>query len=239
MSNLQFSPHHTRIILAVDTSQTQASFAISCGAKIIASLQGIDPIPHSKVFFNLLSVLLKDAGLELAEIDLFSAAIGPGSFTGLRVGLSAIKGLSHSLGKQAVGVSSLDATALTSSVSGKVLALIDAGREEVYAGLREVGPSKMLTPLGKDAIGNLSEVLKSFNQYVMEGPLTVVIQGNSLNGPLSEYLNHFLNFRLEPAPSFSAEEIAIYVDKNFNNNLGFGLHPYYIRPSDAEMKRVS
>ena len=239
MSNLQFPSDHPRIILAVDTSQTQASFAISCGSKIITSLQGVDPIPHSKVFFNLLSVLLKDAGLELAEIDLFSAAIGPGSFTGLRVGLSAIKGLSHSLGKQAVGVSSLDATSLTSSVSGKVLALIDAGRGEFYAGLREVSSHKTLIPLGKDTIGPLPEVVKLLNQYMMEMPLTIVRKGGIGDESLSEHLNHFLNYRLESAPSISAEEIAIYVDRNFNNSLGFGLHPYYIRPSDAEMKRVS
>ena len=80
------------MILAVDTSHARASFAISHGAKIVAAHQSDASIPHSKIFFDLLSLLLQDAGLSLAEIDVFAAAVGPGSFTGLRVGLSAIKG---------------------------------------------------------------------------------------------------------------------------------------------------
>ena len=239
MSNLQFPPDLSPIILAVDTSHARASFAISRGATILASHQSDPSIPHSKIFFDLLSLLLQDAGLSLAEIDVFAAAVGPGSFTGLRVGLSAIKGLSHSLGKPVVGVTSIDAVALTPEVTGKVLALIDAGREEVYAGLREISADKMLGSLGDDSVGKLPDVIKSFNQYVMEEPLTIVRQSDSERGSFDLPLNCLLNWKMANPTSTTAEGIAIYVDNTIKNQTTrLGLHPYYIRPSDAEIKRA-
>src|SRR5438045_2296487 len=117
MSNLQIPPDRPPLILAVDTSSARASFAIARGAEIIASSQSDASIPHSKIFFNLLSNLLQSAGFSITDVNLFAAAVGPGSFTGLRVGLSAIKGLSHATGKPSIGVSSLDAIALTSRVT--------------------------------------------------------------------------------------------------------------------------
>src|SRR5690349_3161414 len=94
MSNLQIPLDRPPLILAVDTSSARASLAIARGAEIIASSQSDAFIPHSNIFFDLLSNLLHSAALSITEINLFAAAVGPGSFTGLRVGLSAIKGLS-------------------------------------------------------------------------------------------------------------------------------------------------
>lgn len=235
MSNLQFPLDRPLVILAVDTSHARASFAISCGEAIITSSQSDASIPHSKIFFNLLFLLLQDAGLSLAEIDVFAAAVGPGSFTGLRVGLSAIKGLSHSLGKPVVGVNSIDAVALASEVTGKVLALIDAGREEVYAGLREISIGKMLRPLGADTVGKLPNVFKSFNQYVMEESLTIV----RLSDRGMDSFDLPLNWQIANITSTTAKEIAIYLDKTLKSQTSLGLHPYYIRPSDAEIKRAT
>ncbi len=223
------------MILAVDTSHSRASFAISRGATIIASHQSDASTPHSKAFFNLLSLLLLDAGLLLAEIDVFAAAVGPGSFTGLRVGLSAIKGLSHSLGKPVVGVSSIDALALTSKVAGKVLALIDAGREEVYAGLREISTDGVPNSLGLDSVGKASDIIKSFNQHMWEEHLIIVRQSDREMDPFSLPLN----WQMSNTTSTTAEEVAIYVDKSLKGPTSLGLHPYYIRPSDAEIKRAS
>src|SRR5262245_41766867 len=101
-------------ILAADTSSPLASLAIVRGDKILASLAGGAHLPHSKALFSNLSILLQLSGLELLEIDAFAVATGPGSFTGLRVGLASIKGLAHTLSKPAIGISSFDALALGS-----------------------------------------------------------------------------------------------------------------------------
>lgn len=233
MSNLQFPPDHPPVILAVDTSSVRASFAIARGATIIASSQSDAFSPHSKIFFDHLSALLQKARLPVTEIDIFAAATGPGSFTGLRVGLSAINGLSHAMGKPIIGVSSIDAVALSSKVTGKVLAIIDAGREEVYAGLREIGEDRISKPFGTDAVGRLPNVIESFTQYIKKESLTVVRLSDCGDGK-SIFPSHW---QIAALTSITAEEIAIYAGKTLNSGTLHGLHPYYIRPSDAEIKR--
>ena len=235
MSNLQFPPDHPPIILAVDTSSARASFAVARGMTIIASSQSDAFSPHSKIFFDRLSALLHTAGLSVADIDVFAAASGPGSFTGLRVGLSAINGLSHAMDKPSIGVSSIDAVALSSKVTGKILALIDAGREEVYAGLREIGVDRIPKPIGTDAVGRLPNVIESFTQYIKKESLIIVRQSDRENGE-----NVFpTGWQVAALTSITAEEIAFCAGKTLNSGTGHGLHPYYIRPSDAEIKRQS
>jgi tRNA threonylcarbamoyladenosine biosynthesis protein TsaB len=233
MSNLQFSTDHPPIILAVDTSSARASFAISRGTTIIASHQSDAFSPHSKIFFDLLLALLRNAELQVTDIDIFAAASGPGSFTGLRVGLSAIKGISHAMGKPSIGVSSIDAIALSSKANGNVLALIDAGREEVYAGLREIGVDRVPKPIGTDVVGQLPYIIEAFTQYIKKDSLTIVRLSDRGDGE-----NIFpLDWQIAALTSITAEEIAIYVGKTLNSGTSHGLHPRYIRPSDAEIKR--
>lgn len=235
MSNIQFSPDNPPLILAVDTSSAIASLAITQSEKLIASIESDALIPHSKIFFNLLSSLLQNAGLQLAEIAAFAAATGPGSFTGLRVGLSALKGLSHATGKPAVGIGSIDAVALTAKTNGKILAMIDAGREEVYAGLREVGADGTLQQLGADMAGGLANVLESFDQYAQGEKLIVIGPGNQ-----KKVLRNLPpNWQLATAVSTTAEAVAICAAKVLHGQSSFDLHPRYIRPSDAEIKKSS
>jgi tRNA threonylcarbamoyladenosine biosynthesis protein TsaB len=82
-----------------------------------------------------LATLLKKHGYGVKDLDGFAAASGPGSFTGLRVGLSAIKGLAETLHKPIATVSVLEALASLADLEGKIAAAIDAGRKEVFLGL--------------------------------------------------------------------------------------------------------
>lgn len=86
--------------------------------------------------------LLGKHGIRKADIDAFIVVSGPGSFTGLRIGLAAIKALAEILERPIVPVSLLEAVAVTGNAEGKVLAMLDAGRGEVYVGEYEVrGPT--------------------------------------------------------------------------------------------------
>ncbi|MBL8169455.1 MAG: tRNA (adenosine(37)-N6)-threonylcarbamoyltransferase complex dimerization subunit type 1 TsaB [Acidobacteria bacterium] len=125
-----------RLVLAVDTSSPRASLALVRGASVLASLISSVNAPHSKTFFDQLAMLLRLGGCQLDEVDAFAAVTGPGSFTGLRVGLSAIKGLAHTTGKPAFGVNALDAWALSSGMAGRILIILEAGRNESYIGIR-------------------------------------------------------------------------------------------------------
>lgn len=234
MSNRQFQQENPLLVLAVDTSSTCASLAIAYGEMILASIKTDAPIPHSKTFFNLLSSLLQSADKSLAEIDAFAAATGPGSFTGLRVGLAAIKGLSHAVGKPAVGIGSIDALALTSNRVGKVLVMINAGREEVYAGLRILHCDKNLELLGLDMVGSVSSVFQSFDQFIQEDSLTIIRMGFSKQ---DGFQNLAPGWQMINANNNHAEGITIYAARILATQNRFDLRPHYIRPSDAEINR--
>ena len=125
------------LILAVDTTSLQSSLAIVRGTELLASLTDQSGRTHSQTLFENLDTLLRQAQLTLAQLDGFAVTIGPGSFTGLRVGIAAIKGLAHTLRRRAIGITTIDAWALTPRVTGKVVVMIDAMRGEVFCGLRE------------------------------------------------------------------------------------------------------
>ena len=160
-------------ILAIDTSSPRASLALARGGRVIAAAGEESREPHSRTLFNRLAGLLEGAGVAPEEIDAFAVATGPGSFTGLRVGLAAVKGLARTLGRPAVGVTSLDALALAAGVQGRVVALIAAGRGEVYCGLREVSAGGEVKPVGGDQVGPPASVLR-----LLEAPGPFVFIGD-------------------------------------------------------------
>lgn len=124
-------------VLAIDTSSASGSVAIVRGGAPIAGVTLTSLPGHSESLLFSISKLLADAGLTIDDIDLFAAGVGPGSFTGLRVGLSAMKGLHLASGRPLLGVSSLLALAMNSSSLGSpasfVCAAIDARRGDVFA----------------------------------------------------------------------------------------------------------
>ena len=128
-------------ILALDTTSERASLALRRDGVTLAHLALDSKDGYAHLIFDAITRLLLDAGVQLHEIDCFAAASGPGSFTGVRVGLAAVKGLAAALGKPAAGISNLRALASF----GNLRPVIDARRGEVYtadydADLRLVSP---------------------------------------------------------------------------------------------------
>jgi len=134
------------ILLAIDTSGPQGSIALARAPEDERSpseLEILDLIPLEGGTFSAQLVpqiagLLAKHSLNKADVDAFAAASGPGSFTGLRVGLAVIKALAEILGKPVAAVSRLEALARAAEVRGTVLAALDAGRGELYAGLYDI-----------------------------------------------------------------------------------------------------
>jgi tRNA threonylcarbamoyladenosine biosynthesis protein TsaB len=122
------------IILALDTTSETGSLAVRAHGKTI-----VEKLIHSKegfahLIFPAIDEVLKAAEVRFAEIGCFAAASGPGSFTGVRIGLAAIKGLAAAVGRPAIGISNL--RALSSFGNSAVRAVVlDARRGEVYAGI--------------------------------------------------------------------------------------------------------
>jgi tRNA threonylcarbamoyladenosine biosynthesis protein TsaB len=131
------------LLLAIDTSGKHGSIALAqCEPQGEAKIIEVVPLTGGTFSAQLvpqIAALLEKHGFTKGDIGAFAAASGPGSFTGLRVGLAAIKALAEVLGKPIAAVSLLEAVAMSSRSRGRVLAVLEAGRNEVYAGEFEVG----------------------------------------------------------------------------------------------------
>lgn len=135
------------LVLAVDTTHEYGSLALARGCDTLDEAPLHSPSGFAHVIYGELQGLLQRSGFDLRQIDCFAAASGPGSFTGVRVGLACVKGLAEATGRPAIAVSNLQAIAAFGA--GPLRApVLDARRGEVYgavydAGLRLVEPERV------------------------------------------------------------------------------------------------
>ena len=132
------------LILAVDTTGDPGSIALSRAGEIVDEVVLQAPAGFSQILYGELRQLLVRHDVKTNEIDCFAAASGPGSFTGVRVGLACVKGLAEATTRPAMAVSNLEALARCGT-SPLRAALIDARRGEVYAAVYDDG-GKLVSP---------------------------------------------------------------------------------------------
>jgi len=121
------------IILAIETATRAGSVGLARGVSVLASRTGDATSSHSIDLLENIDNVLRDAGVELDAVDFFAAAVGPGSFTGLRIGLATTKSLAVALHRSCAGVSTLAAVAYQAGPCERTVALLPAGRGEVFA----------------------------------------------------------------------------------------------------------
>ena len=126
------------LILSVETATLSGSVAVARGQEILGVVSGDSSISHSNTLLGDVDQLLTQTGITLPEIDLFAVATGPGSFTGLRIGIATIKALAATLDRPTAGIPTLAAVALSGGVSAESVALLPAGRGEVFTQLFSV-----------------------------------------------------------------------------------------------------
>jgi tRNA threonylcarbamoyladenosine biosynthesis protein TsaB len=136
------------LTLAFDTSSKTASVSILRDEAVLYDTIINKGLNHSEVLLPSIDEACRLTGIKLSEIDLFACTLGPGSFTGLRIGVSTLKGLMMSTGKPAAGVSSLAALALNVDEKGKIIgSMMDAGRGQVYLAYYRYGKDGILSQL--------------------------------------------------------------------------------------------
>ena len=173
------------LLLVTDTSRTNGSVALARdtaegGVRVIESVP-LEGGTFSAQLVSQISGLLAKHGLGKSDIDAFVVVSGPGSFTGLRVGLAAIKALAEILGKPIVPVSLLEVIALASGKQGKVMALIDAGRGDVYTGKYEVaGTDAVLIREELKPKAKLSEFAEGFAISTASAQIAAVVGSAAL-----------------------------------------------------------
>src|SRR5512133_633507 len=129
------------IVLGLDTATAQAGVAIGTSEKTLAAFQLVRDRYHAESLAPAVAFLCERAGLDLSAIDAIAVDVGPGSFTGLRVGVAMAKALAHSLGKPTIPVSSLEILAQSARFTSRtIVPTLDALRDEVYYAIyRTVG----------------------------------------------------------------------------------------------------
>ena len=120
-------------ILAVECADSAASCAVVSDGKTVCESFVSAGLTHSRTLMPMVDSMLKNSETSLESIDLFAVTVGPGSFTGLRIGIAAVKGMAFGSGKKCVGVSTLYATALSvKDRKGIICAVMDARCNQVY-----------------------------------------------------------------------------------------------------------
>lgn len=136
-------------ILSIDTSSKNAIVAITENEEKIIELNNEEEKTHSQKLMPMINEAFQKAKLSLDDIDLIVCCLGPGSFTGVRIGIATAKAFADSKNIPVVGVNSLEVLAYNLETEGKICALIDAGHENSYVGYYEIQ---------KDENGNLQVV---------------------------------------------------------------------------------
>ncbi len=155
-------------ILSINTSSNICSAAILEDTNLIKEITIDDANTHSIKLMPLIDELFRKTNLSISDIDLFACDKGPGSFTGIRIGISTIKAFCDVTLKPSVGISSLTSLAYSSNYEGLICSLIDAKNDNVYYGLFE-HKNGIYTQVGEflaDTIYNITEILKVCNKPV-------------------------------------------------------------------------
>ena len=227
-------------ILALETSAVSASVAVCDDEALIAQSFQRTGLTHSATLMPMLEDMLKNAGMSLSDIDLIAVAAGPGSFTGLRIGVSAAKGLAWSLDKPCAAVSTLEAMAWQLiGMNGIVCAAMDARRQQVYNALFDLQDGKpvRLTPdraISLEELGAELDKIKNMQILVGDGAYLCYNAFQSKGYPVQMPPAH-LQFQTAWGVARSALEQA---------RLGqltdaAGLTPNYHRLSQAERERLA
>ena len=146
------------LILAFESSARAASAALLRDGKLISQYTQCSGLTHSRTLLPMGEDMLKNAELTLGDVDLLAVAHGPGSFTGIRIGVSMVKGLAWALDKPCVGVSTLEAMAWHGlAAGGLVCPVMDARRSQVYNALFSIEDGRPVR-LTEDRPSSLEEL---------------------------------------------------------------------------------
>ena len=219
------------ITLAIECATQTVSIALLDREKILADLYLDAGRGHSEVLLPALEKLFLLTGLTTERIDLLVCTTGPGSFTGVRIGVSTIKGLAVATGKPIVGVSTLEALAMTVYPSRRLICpLLDARKNQVYAGLYRLAPDGMPEAVAPDRLTDLGLLLKTLAAEEVDfvGDLAVLDQKQLCEAGAPVYERHACRCSRLNASAVGLIGLRRYQSGRIEDLLTFS--PTYLRP---------
>lgn len=221
-------------VLAIDTSTMMSSICVLDGGVVLGEYSLNQEQTHSELLLPMTDALLKGLGLKLSDIDLYAVAKGPGSFTGLRIGMSAVKTMAQVLDKKIVGVSTLEGLAYGVISEKLIMPLIDARGKRFFAGIYKWEGGKLINK-HEDSLYNFKDI-KNFLEN-SEDEFVLVGEGTNLVKEDLDGLNN-LSFAHSGLNNCISSSIGLIgLEKAQENELDnyFDLAPNYIRKSQAEI----
>ena len=238
VSRLRYNPG--MLILSVDTSGSAGGAALLRDDTVLAESAGASEQPYSSRIFQDVREVMRIGRAAMSEIDLFAVAAGPGSFTGLRVGLTAVKGWAEVWNKPIAAVSGLEAVAALATEPGQVLTpVLRAGRGQLYAAqyARTQDAEVSLECAAEDVVLSPGELLDWLAESGQDRPLIVTPSREAALAVVSAVGRRSL--RLEIVPEALAGMIGrLGRRKALQGRTVDALHlnANYVRRSDAESK---
>ena len=225
-------------ILALDSSATVVTVALCEDGRLLAEYTVNNGNTHSETLLPMVESVLAHFSLSAADIDLFAASTGPGSFTGVRIGVSLLKGLCSGKGKPCVGVSTLEALAENLPYENALLCpVMDARRSQVYNALfvRKNGVLTRLTPDRQISLGELEQELKTYSLPIFLCGDGYALAKDKLSVPTQETAPLLIP---QNAVSVAAVATRIYENAPDADYSEGKLQPIYLRASQAERERL-
>lgn len=228
-------------VFGLDCSTRVTALAIVDEDKVIAETFLHIDRPHSERLIPLIEQLFAVSGLSVADMDGLAIAVGPGSFTGLRIGLATVKGLAHPLGIPVIGVSTLDALAQNGwPHDGLVCPVLDARKSEVYTCLYQGNDSGMKRLIDYQAI-SLPGLMEQLRGWLSDSNARVLFLGDGVGVYREMLIDEFGEHALFAVPEMCyprGSQVARLGLKGFQRGEADELHtlvPMYIRASEAEV----
>lgn len=232
MEKVNLDSLQDKFILGIDTSTRACSVSIVKNSEVIAQSYTNYKLKHSEKLLLQTKHILEDSHLNIEDIDCFAVGVGPGSFTGLRIGAATVKGFAHVNNKPILGVSSIGACAYSARrENDKICVIFDAQRNDVYCNFYKVEKDNIFTN-EKDRIEDIDCLLDR-----LKGEGKVLFTGDGVfkyKEKIKENLGENALIARDEMLLPKASDICLlsYIDYkkyNYDNFL-----PNYIRPSSAE-----
>jgi tRNA threonylcarbamoyladenosine biosynthesis protein TsaB len=223
------------IVLALDTTTKSGSIAVVHDEVVRVERTGDPEVTYGQRLPAELTEILEQAGVRIDDIDLFAVAAGPGSFTGLRVGIATVQGLAMAQGKRVVAVSALEALArAATNAEQSIAAWMDAQRGEVFAALYAPdGRDLRIPPVSAPPRG----VLDTWAGTAHAGRMMFIGDGAVRHRDfLRQEIGHQVRVIAPPPLAGLIGQIA--VENPGRADLPHAIVPIYIRKSDAELARA-
>jgi tRNA threonylcarbamoyladenosine biosynthesis protein TsaB len=226
------------LTLAFDTSSKTIAVAILRDDVILYdAIINVD-LNHSEVLLSAIDYACLQTKIKIHKIDLFASTIGPGSFTGLRIGVSTLKGLMLATGTPAVGISSLEALALNVGKSSKIIcSTMDAGRGQVYTSFYRYNENGLLDQIGTEKAVDPREIIPNPEQEI------IFVGDGAINysGIISNTKTNKINIASAAQQYIHASSVGILGREKYNRNELLNaetLAPVYLRSVDARVKKA-